>query len=573
LKLQNLGISARLGLGFGCVLALLTLMAGFGIWRLQEIGTMTETLVTTELKKAMLAREQAGIIDVNTARTLAAAKATDAETERFFLNGIAAYTVRAGEVLGQIKEGLSDPTAKSLFADMIEKRALYQAARAAAFKEKAAGNLVAANRFFNEDMKPKVEAFQASVNKLDEYHWQRIDELAKEVGQQYRAGSTLLIALAAAALAIGIGFAYWVSKSITRPLLKAVNVARMVAAGDFTGHVVVKTTCEIGQLMQALKDMNESLTRIVAEVRQGSEVIATASRQIAAGNQDLSQRTEEQASSLEETAASMEELNGTVKQNADNAGQANQLAKSASEVAIKGSEVVAQVVSTMGSINDSSRKIADIITVINGIAFQTNILALNAAVEAARAGDQGRGFAVVATEVRNLAQRSAAAAKEIKGLIDDSVTNVGAGNALVGQAGQTMQEVVTSIRRVADIIGEIAAASVEQSSGIEQVNQAITQMDQVTQQNAALVEEAAAASQSLQGQAHSLAQSMSAFKLPNEEARGSTAPAASAPATATVASIKPRKPVEAKQPVEHMALPQTGKVASARESEVEWQEF
>ena len=268
--------------------------------------------------------------------------------------------------------------------------------------------------------------------------------------------------------------------------------------------------------MQALKDMNASLLDTVRQVRTGTDTIATASSQIAAGNHDLSSRTEMQASSLQQTASSMEELTSTVKQNADNARQANQMAQSASEVAVRGGEVVAHVVNTMGSINTSSKKIVDIISVIDGIAFQTNILALNAAVEAARAGEQGRGFAVVATEVRSLAQRSAAAAKEIKALIDDSVGKVNTGSQLVAQAGSTMEQIVSSIRRVTDIMGEITAASHEQTLGIEQVNQAISQMDGVTQQNAALVEEAAAAAQSLQDQAGSLAQVVSIFKIEGE---------------------------------------------------------
>jgi methyl-accepting chemotaxis protein len=271
-----------------------------------------------------------------------------------------------------------------------------------------------------------------------------------------------------------------------RPLGHAVTVAETVAAGDLSAQIVVESRDEAGQLMHALREMNASLAKVVGEVRMGTELIATASGQIASGNQDLSSRTEEQASSLEETAASMEELTSTVKQNADNARQANQLAVSASEVAVKGGSVVSQVVNTMGSINASSKKIVDIIGVIDGIAFQTNILALNAAVEAARAGEQGRGFAVVASEVRSLAQRSAAAAKEIKTLIGDSVEKVEEGSKQVAEAGRTMDEIVGSVRRVTDIMGEITAASQEQTSGIEQINQAISQMDQVTQQNAAL---------------------------------------------------------------------------------------
>ena len=307
--------------------------------------------------------------------------------------------------------------------------------------------------------------------------------------------------------------AFLITRSITRPLREAVEVADAVARGDLERRIEVRSRDETGQLLLALARMNESLRTIVGEVRAGTEAIGTASREIASGNQDLSARTEEQASSLEETASSMEQLTATVKQNAENARQANQLAIGASGVAAKGGQVVSQVVDTMGSINASSRRIADIIGVIDGIAFQTNILALNAAVEAARAGEQGRGFAVVASEVRSLAHKSAEAAKEIKGLIGDSVARVDSGSRLVDQAGQTMEEIVVAIKRVTDIMAEIAAASQEQSAGIEQVNQAITQMDQATQQNAALVEQAAAAAESMKEQATGLAQSVSVFNL------------------------------------------------------------
>ena len=298
----------------------------------------------------------------------------------------------------------------------------------------------------------------------------------------------------------------------------AIDVARKVAQGDLTVQVEVRSKDETGELMQALKDMTASLLRIVTDVRGGTQAIATASRQIASGNLDLLARTEQQASSLEETASSMEELTSTVQQNAQNASEANGLAASASAVASKGGAVVAQVVDTMGSINDSSRKIVDIIGVIDGIAFQTNILALNAAVEAARAGEQGRGFAVVATEVRNLAQRSAGAAREIKALINDSVAQVESGARLVDEAGHTMREIVDSVHKVSSIVGHISAASDEQRAGIEQVNQAISEMDQVTQQNAALVEEAAAAAESMQEQAARLADAVSVFRTAQVDA-------------------------------------------------------
>jgi methyl-accepting chemotaxis protein len=315
------------------------------------------------------------------------------------------------------------------------------------------------------------------------------------------------------AVLFGCMIAWWVTRSIVVPLALAVGVARRVAGGDLSGQIAVESTDETGKLMQAMKEMTEHLANIIGQVRSGTETIATASGQIATGNLDLSGRTEEQASALEETASTMEQLTSTVKQNADNARQANQLAQSAAEVALKGGAVVAQVVDTMGSIDTSSKKIVDIIGVIDGIAFQTNILALNAAVEAARAGEQGRGFAVVATEVRSLAQRSAAAAKEIKALIGDSVDKVEAGSKLVEQAGKTMDEVVASIRRVTDIMGDITTASKEQSDGIEQVSEVILQLDQMTQQNAALVEEEAAATASLKDLADQLALVVSEFQL------------------------------------------------------------
>ncbi|MET3109461.1 methyl-accepting chemotaxis protein [Oxalobacteraceae bacterium GrIS 2.11] len=315
-------------------------------------------------------------------------------------------------------------------------------------------------------------------------------------------------------IAILMVFCTLIARSISRPIKRAIEIAKTIAEGDLRSQIEVVGNDEVIELLLALKEMNSSLQHIVAEVRTSADTIATGSSQISSGNLDLSSRTEQQASSLEETASSMEELTSTVKQNSDNAHQANQLALSSSEIAIKGGVVMSQVIDTMSSIDTSSKKIVDIIGVIDGIAFQTNILALNAAVEAARAGEQGRGFAVVATEVRNLAQRSAAAAKEIKALINDSVEKVNIGTKLVGQAGSTMQDIVNSIKSVTDIMGEITAASQEQTSGIEQINQAITQMDEVTQQNAALVEEAAAAAGSLEDQAKNLVQVVSVFKTP-----------------------------------------------------------
>ena len=329
----------------------------------------------------------------------------------------------------------------------------------------------------------------------------------------------LMFAVLFLGVAVIIPMAWSLIRHIIEPLNHASGVARHVADGDLCSEVTVSNRDEVGEVLNSLKDMNTRLVKIVSEVRVGAEAIASASGEIAAGNMDLSSRTEAQAASLEETASAMEELTVTVKQNADNANQANRLAGTASEVAAKGGQVVADVVATMSAINSSAHKIADIIGVIDGIAFQTNILALNAAVEAARAGEQGRGFAVVAAEVRNLAQRSANAAKEIKLLIDDSVNKVDLGNKQANQAGSTMSEVVTSIRHVTDIMSEITSASHEQRMGIEQVNRMIGQMDETTQQNAALVEQAAAAAKSMQAQANRLEKLVYTFKLPNGEQR------------------------------------------------------
>ena len=323
----------------------------------------------------------------------------------------------------------------------------------------------------------------------------------------YAGAACLALLILTACLYAGI------RKTVTGPLAQATQLARQLATGDLTSRLETKRTDEIGLLLRAINSIGQGLANVVWNIRHGTETLATETKEIAAGNLDLSARTEQQASSLEQTASAMEEMTSTVKENAANAEQANALAHTAAEVAIKGGSVVAEVVNTMDSINQSSKKIADIISVIDGIAFQTNILALNAAVEAARAGEQGRGFAVVASEVRNLAQRSSAAAREIKTLIEDSVGKVQSGSKLVAHAGATMDEVVSSIQRVDNIMGEISSASREQSIGIEQVNQAIAQMDQVTQQNAALVEEAAASAESLQNQTTELNNVVSIFTI------------------------------------------------------------
>ncbi len=396
-------------------------------------------------------------------------------------------------------------------AEVAKSRESYRNARAELLKKKKAGEDIAAA--IDRDLQPVVDGYLKSLANFSKRTEDTLSASQQETEAVGKMGQWILAVGAAIAVAVGFLLAFISTRSITMPIRKAVASAQAIADGDLSTQVEATGQDEAAQLLLALQTMQTNLARIVGNVRQGSESVSTASAEIAQGNNDLSARTEQQASALEETAASMEELSSQVKHNADNARQANQLAMSASTVAIKGGEVVAQVVDTMRGINEASRKIADIISVIDGIAFQTNILALNAAVEAARAGEQGRGFAVVASEVRSLAGRSAEAAKEIKGLINASVERVEQGTVLVDQAGSTMEEVVTSIRRVTDIMGEISSASNEQSLGVSQVGEAVAQMDQTTQQNAALVEEMAAAASSLKSQAQELVQTVAVFTL------------------------------------------------------------
>ncbi|MBA5689885.1 methyl-accepting chemotaxis protein [Rugamonas apoptosis] len=468
------------------------------------------------------------------------------------------------------KEDLSNDNDKALLAADRGALAEYDALRE---KVMALANEDKADEA--RDLLLSKQAVSVKVGEMIDVHRKYNADLGIKAAEEAAATLThanwLAIIIAAAVIAVVAAMGLMLTRKLIASLKEAVKIAQTVAAGDLTCNIVVTSKDETGQLLQALKEMNDSLVRIVGQVRTGTDTIATASGQIASGNLDLSSRTEQQASSLEETASSMEELTSTVKQNAANAQQANDLAESASDVAQKGGAVVSQVIHTMGSIDESAKKIVDIIGVIDGIAFQTNILALNAAVEAARAGEQGRGFAVVASEVRNLAQRSAAAAKEIKTLISNSVEQVDAGSKLVNQAGATMDEVVASVKRVTGIINEITIAGREQTSGIEQINQAITQMDTVTQQNAALVEEAAAAASSLQDQAGSLANLVSTFKI-NLGQVTKAAPAKPANVSARTSTPAPQLKAAA-QPV--LVKPKPVKIAGPAHAagSDDWEEF
>ena len=555
--MKNLKIGVRLGGAFAAVLLLLTSLTVVGIVQMQSASKETDALVNVKVRNERLIGEWTKVIEVNAARTAAAWKVGDPEHQKQFEQEMAVSSARATGIQDAIGKSELSTEEQSLYQEVLSTRKAYTEVRKNVFKAKNAGDLELGKRLYEGDMAVKRDIYLASLKKLAVLEARLLDAAAAQIRSRYENGRLLLISLGVVAILLGIACAYWITRSITRPITRAVEVAQAVSAGDLTSHIVVDSRDETGQLMHALKNMNDKLVSIVGQVRVGTESISTASSEIAAGNLDLSSRTEEQASSLEETASSMEELTSTVKRNADNARSANQLAIDASQIASKGGVVVSEVVSTMGSINDSSRKIVDIISVIDAIAFQTNILALNAAVEAARAGEQGRGFAVVASEVRNLAQRSSAAAKEIKGLIDDSVQKVEAGSHLVDKAGRTMDEIVQSISHVTQIMNQITDASDEQRAGIEQVNQAIGQMDQVTQQNAALVEQAAAAAESMQEQAARLADVVGVFKLDATQHYVSTSAAPSVTASAPIKAAMRRAPAPA------VAAPAPGKAAPA----------
>ena len=520
MKLDNLKIRTLLLAGFGTILTVMLLLVSVGIAQMNKADALTKKLSNESFRRASMLQEWQAIIDTNGARTLAAIKLADENDAKFFLDAISAASRRSDVLHKDIKDGIADdPAAIALFEAVNTERNAYREARKAALAIKATGDTEALRTVIDTRMVPRVQSYNKAVTAMVTYQQEAVAADAVRVEAEFAFSQRLQIGLVLAAILAGIGFAWWIGRRISTPLVTAVEVAQTVARGDLTSRIEADSSNETGALMRALKDMNGNLVDIVSQVRTGTGAIAEAADQISAGNLELSARTEQQAGSLEETASSMEELTSTVRQNAENAREANELARSASQVAGRGGETVGRVVQTMEAISGSSKKIVDIIGVIDGIAFQTNILALNAAVEAARAGEQGRGFAVVASEVRNLAQRSAGAAKEIKELIGDSVDKVEEGSRLVSDAGATMREIVDSIGRVSAIMSQIAMASREQSAGIEQVNGAIAQMDQVTQQNAALVEEAAAASQAMREQAQALAQIVSTFRFEDGAAR------------------------------------------------------
>jgi methyl-accepting chemotaxis protein len=585
MNLSKMKVGTRLALGFALVLAFLVAVTVVGIFRLAQIQDRLDHVVSVNNVVTRLVVDMRHNVGdrVGSLRTLTL-MSDPADMEPEFAR-IKEQTSQYAAALQKLEAQFAieaAPEEKKLLAQIKEHEAVAMPAIERASALWLANDAMGATKILIKEIRPAQKKWTEALDLLGSFEDKLNNQVKIDAADGFNSARNFMIGLGVLAVLLGVAAAYF----ITRGLLKQLggepdytaSIAGSIANGDLSVTIDTSAAAKDSLLFE-MKDMRDSLVSIVSQVRVGTETIGTASREIAAGNIDLSSRTEMQASSLEKTASAMEELTSTVKQNADNAREANQLAANASDVARKGGTVVSQVVDTMSSINESAKKIVDIIGVIDGIAFQTNILALNAAVEAARAGEQGRGFAVVASEVRNLAQRSAGAAKEIKALIGDSVEKVERGSKLVGQAGVTMDEVVDSVRRVTDIMGEIANASQEQSAGIEQVNLSIIEMDSMTQQNAALVEEAAAAAQSLQDQAGELARVVSIFKLEAGEERAvidAVATAArSVPTTASVKSLPARKPlttaVSTRVTASTAAKPK--KVAAATTGADEWEEF
>jgi methyl-accepting chemotaxis protein len=519
MNFKNMKMASKLALGFGLTGLILVLISTLSIVRFKSLGETVNLVIHDRYAKVEM------VFQIHEHQNLQARylrnailSAKNPEQMESWLTKVEQEAAGNAELIEKLTPLILSPKGLELFGQLKSFREPYALSRAELIKTLRSGKVDDATDYLlNQFQKPQLDYFHAA-EALIKYQ----EDLMRTDSAQMEADIANAVALTAGLTLVALGIALLISvfitRSITAPVSQAVEIATSVSQGNLSTSIEVHGTDETGQLLTALKNMQTELVRLVRHVRQSSNTVANASAEIAQGNQDLSARTSSQASTLEETAATMEELSSQVKNNADNARQANQMAASASSVAARGGEVVGRVVDTMKEINESSRKIADIIGVIDSIAFQTNILALNAAVEAARAGEQGRGFAVVASEVRSLAGRSAAAAKEIKTLINTSVERVEHGAALVDDAGTTMTEVVSSIRRVSDLVGEISSASDEQAAGAAQIGEAVTEMDQVTQQNAALVEEMAAAASSLKGQAHDLVEVVSVFELDAQSA-------------------------------------------------------
>ncbi|MDL2284401.1 methyl-accepting chemotaxis protein [Oxalobacter sp. OttesenSCG-928-P03] len=556
-NLSKMKIGARLTLGFTLVLILMIAMAITGVWELQKVAKASDHLMTHTVSLERNAVHWLSKTVLNGERAYVLALGQEAEDEK----AIEAAMRRTSQEINDIQKWLDGQNltdkGRELLGVVAQKRQIYVDIRKDVNKLRHEHKYTESKAHLQKQMLPARDAYVKSIEDFVHFQADQSNRTHQDILSTYETGRMIIAAITSVALLLSIIVAWRLTTGITRPLNRAVELAETVAAGDLTARVEVTGKDETGQLMLAMKNMVDSLLRVIGEVTSSADTIATASGQIASGNLDLSSRTEQQASSLEETASAMEELTATVRQNGDNARQANQLATSAYDVSLKGGEAINRVVKTMNDIDESANKIVDIIAVIDGIAFQTNILALNASVEAARAGEQGRGFAVVASEVRSLAQRSATAAHEIKALIDDSVNKVRSGNQLVHSATETIHEIGSSIRRVNDIMHDITQATQEQIAGIEQMNMAITEMDSISQQNASLVSQATSATTSLRDQAGSLARLVHTFNTGS----GHRAPA-------SLAKPAARKPARlTARPLPKKAL------AVAADEENNWEEF
>ncbi len=579
MNFSNLKVGTRLYAGFSLLLVFLVASLLFGLNRMASMQANIDQIATVNnAQVAQIMAMRASVFDrmiaVRNVVLLTQMNEMQSEIDRI-KDGEKKFAAADEKLIHLFEHPSTTESERTLLKQVHEQHSALNAPLGRAIDLGLQNKTPEATKVLIDDVRPVQRKLMGDLAELAVLEEKLSQEASADARAAYESAQRLMIALGIFALLAGIATAWIITRGLTHQLggepSIAADVASRIASGDLDVQIDIRPG-DNNSLMYAMKTMREKLADIVRNVRNGTDTIATASSEIAAGNLDLSSRTEQQASSLEETASSMEELTSTVRQNAENAGQANQLAINASEVAQRGGIVVSEVVQTMQQINESARKIVDIIGVIDGIAFQTNILALNAAVEAARAGEQGRGFAVVATEVRSLAQRSAAAAKEIKSLIGDSVDKVESGSKLVAQAGSTMDEVVASVRRVTGIIAEISAASQEQSAGIEQVNQAITQMDQVTQQNAALVEQAAAAADSLQEQAGSLTETVSVFRVAGMGHGSSVVRAPKKKASSTVIAMPQRAKTPAAAPAVRAVAAAPKKVAAGGGAD-EWEEF
>ncbi|MDH1673109.1 methyl-accepting chemotaxis protein [Comamonas aquatica] len=520
MQFKNLSVAKKIWLLMLLVMAAM-LLAGVGMTAsMKQLESHLREEVQTMEERIRLVVELRGSVETAAGYLIAGNLAQDSESMQFFEGKFGQAAAHMTELMQSTESRLRSAEGRALFQQIVDKRAkLNTVAEQVGLERRNDGDVV---RLVRADLVPAVESFIADLNALVQLQEQMLARTLAQAERERTTSYALGLAALAVVVVLGLLLAVWLVRQLTAPLARAVALSHAIAAGNLTQDVHDDRKDELGELLRSLSAMTQKLRSVVGEVRNGVDSVSSAASQIATGNQDLSARTEQTAANLEETAASIEELTATVTQSADTARQANQLASTAVQAAERGGEVVQQVVHSMEQINASSRKISDIIGVIDGIAFQTNILALNAAVEAARAGEQGRGFAVVAGEVRSLAGRSAEAAKEIKQLITASVGNVDAGSAQVAQAGESMQEIVASVRRVTDLIGEITASATEQRDGIGQVNQAVSNLDQMTQQNAALVEESSAAAMSMNEQAQRLADVVAVFNV----GAGTTAPRA-----------------------------------------------